>query len=149
MAIRGRKPTPTALKMLEGNPGKRPINKHEPIPPSGAVECPSWLLPEAKMAWDRIAPMLMSMGLLTVLDVSALAGYCQSYAQWLEARENVTRNGVQIRNEAGKLQQNPFLNIESKSLSIMKSFAREFGFRNEMFLQIIADGESVSGGHVQ
>lgn len=28
MATRGRKPTPTAIKELEGNPGKRPLNKN-------------------------------------------------------------------------------------------------------------------------
>ena len=32
MATRGRKPTPTASKELEGNPGKRPLNAHEPRP---------------------------------------------------------------------------------------------------------------------
>ena len=30
MATRGTKPKPTALKTLEGNPGKRKINKNEP-----------------------------------------------------------------------------------------------------------------------
>jgi len=28
----GRKPKPTALKIIEGNPGKRPLNKNEPKP---------------------------------------------------------------------------------------------------------------------
>lgn len=37
MATRGRKPKPTALKLLEGNPGKRPINANEPIPPKGNI----------------------------------------------------------------------------------------------------------------
>ena len=32
MATRGRKPTPTALKLLEGNPGKRKLNDREPKP---------------------------------------------------------------------------------------------------------------------
>ena len=32
MATRGRKPTPTAIKLLEGNPGKRPLNANEPKP---------------------------------------------------------------------------------------------------------------------
>ena len=32
MAQRGRKPKPTALKMLEGNPGGRPLNTKEPKP---------------------------------------------------------------------------------------------------------------------
>ena len=32
MATRGRKPTPTAIKELEGNPGKRKLNDKEPKP---------------------------------------------------------------------------------------------------------------------
>ena len=34
--MRGRKPKPTRLKQLEGNPGKRPINGREPAPRSRA-----------------------------------------------------------------------------------------------------------------
>lgn len=36
MAQRGRKPKPTALKELEGNPGKRTLNDKEPKPPKKA-----------------------------------------------------------------------------------------------------------------
>ena len=49
MATKGRKPLPTALKVLEGDRGKgrRPINKEEPTPPQENVKCPAWLMPEA------------------------------------------------------------------------------------------------------
>ena len=30
--MRGRKPTPTELKLALGNPGKRPLSRHEPKP---------------------------------------------------------------------------------------------------------------------
>ena len=43
----GRKPKPTALKKLEGNPGKRKLNTKEPVPGKGMPDCPKWLLPEA------------------------------------------------------------------------------------------------------
>lgn len=43
----GGKPKPTALKKLEGNPGKRKMNTKEPMPEKGMPECPKWLLPEA------------------------------------------------------------------------------------------------------
>ena len=45
MAVRGRKPLPTALKELEGDRGKgrRPLNKDEPTPPQDNVKCPAWL----------------------------------------------------------------------------------------------------------
>ena len=68
MAARGRKPKPTALKVLEGNPGKRPLNDHEPIPPKGELKCPSWLLPEAKKEWKRLASSLEAVS-YTHLDV--------------------------------------------------------------------------------
>ena len=41
----GRKPKPTAVKKLEGNPGKRKLNTKEPVPAKGIVA--------AIMALDR------------------------------------------------------------------------------------------------
>ena len=35
----GRKPKPTAIKELEGNPGKRKLNKKEPKPDKGMPTC--------------------------------------------------------------------------------------------------------------
>ena len=51
MATRGRKPKPTALKELEGNPGKRPLNDREPKPEKKAPPCPKWLNDDAKKEW--------------------------------------------------------------------------------------------------
>jgi hypothetical protein len=39
----GRKPKPTALKKLEGNPGKRKLNAKEPVPAKGMPDCLKWL----------------------------------------------------------------------------------------------------------
>ena len=39
----GRKPKPTAVKALEGNPGKRSLNTGEPKPEKKAPRCPAWL----------------------------------------------------------------------------------------------------------
>ena len=87
MAIRGRKPTPTAIKMLEGNPGKRPMNGSEPKPLKKAPSCPKWLELEAKREWRRLAKQMESIGILTDVDMAAFAGYCQAYARWKEAEE--------------------------------------------------------------
>ena len=105
MAARGRKPKPTALKVLEGNPGKRPLNDHEPIPPKGELKCPSWLLPEAKKEWKRLASSLEAMGVLTMADLTAFAGYCQAYARWREAEEFITQHGSIFRTPSGYVQQ--------------------------------------------
>ncbi|KKM86469.1 hypothetical protein LCGC14_1278650, partial [marine sediment metagenome] len=78
---------------LKGNPGKRPINKAEPKPPVGDVRAPRWLSPKGGWAWRRIAPVLREMGLLTTADPHALALLCEAYAEYVEAREVVNRDG--------------------------------------------------------
>ena len=55
MAQRGRKPKPTAVKVLEGNPDKRSLNTAEPKPEKKAPRCPSWLEDEAKKEWKRMS----------------------------------------------------------------------------------------------
>ena len=63
----GRKPKPTAIKKLEGNPGKRKLNTKEPIPAKGMPNCPEWLMPEAKKEWERLADLMNQMGVLQKL----------------------------------------------------------------------------------
>ena len=73
----GRKPKPTALKKLEGNPGKRKLNTKEPMPGKGMPDCPKWLLPEAKKEWERLCVKLSEIGVLTEIDMAAFAAYCK------------------------------------------------------------------------
>jgi len=140
MATRGRKPKPTALKVLEGNPGKRPMNVNEPIPPMGAVKCPMWLLPEAKKEWKRLAASLEAMGVLTMADLMAFAGYCQAYARWREAEEFITQHGSIFKTPSGYVQQVPQVSIAQQNLKIMQSFCTEFGLTPACRARIIAAG---------
>lgn len=140
IATRGRKPKPTALKLLEGNPGKRPINEHEPIPPKGTVKCPTWLEPEAKKEWKRLAPSLEAMGVLTQADLTAFAGYCQAYARWKEAEEFISQHGSIFQTPSGYVQQVPQVSIAQQNLKIMQSFCSEFGLTPATRARIIANG---------
>jgi phage terminase small subunit len=76
----GRPPKPTALKILQGNPGKRQLPKNEPIPPAGEVVRPR-MGKRAAGVWDRYAPMVEEMGLLTPVDVPAFAMLCALIAE--------------------------------------------------------------------
>ena len=140
MATRGRKPKPTALKLLEGNPGKRPINEHEPVPPKGTVKCPTWLEPEAKKEWKRLAPSLEAMGVLTQADLTAFAGYCQAYASWKEAEEFISQHGSIFQTPSGYVQQVLQVSIAQQNLKIMQSFCSEFGLTPATRARIIANG---------
>lgn len=130
--MKGRKPKPTALKIIQGNPGKRPLNKNEPKPKPIAPKCPAWLHKDAKREWKRIAPELERLGLLSVVDMAALATYCESWAQYKEAIEFIHKNGTvyPIKDEDGKvkyLQQVPQVSIANKALLNIRTLCAEFG----------------------
>lgn len=79
--MRGRKPKPTALKIIAGNPGKRALPGNEPIP-EGDAEMPDWLSDGARKVWGELAPGLEDMGVLTSGDSESFAMYCTEVAAY-------------------------------------------------------------------
>lgn len=142
MAARGRKPTPTAIKKLEGNPGKRPLNDKEPKPERKAPPCPKWLDKEAKREWKRLASKMEMMGVLTEVDMAAFAGYCQSYARWRENEEFISKNGSLVRTPSGYWQQVPQVSMAQQYLKQMGRFAEQFGLTPASRSRIISDENS-------
>ena len=129
----GRKPKPTALKKLEGNPGKRKLNTKEPMPGKGMPDCPKWLLPEAKMEWERLCVKLSEMGVLTEIDMAAFAAYCQSYARWKEAQEHIDSEGSIFETDKGYQQQTPWVGIANTNQKLMMT--------HEDVMQMLAETE--------
>jgi P27 family predicted phage terminase small subunit len=126
--MRGRRPKPTRLKMLTGNPGKRPMNDHEPRPEPAVPECPAELGPVARREWDRLVGELAALRLLTNLDRAALAAYCGAYALWAEATEAIQRFGSMVKSPSGFPVQSPYVSIANRQAEIMMRIAAEFGF---------------------
>lgn len=136
--MRGRKPKPTVLKLIEGNPGKRRLPAHEPKPlPAGQVEPPAWLGADARSEWERVAPELDRMGLLSVVDLTLLAAYCQQVGRMLQAErelaEHIRRTGSQMvvhTNKAGaqNMVPHPAIKIARETAALAKAMATEFGF---------------------
>ena len=136
---------PTALHVLNGNPSRiKDLGKNEPKPTLIAPKCPAFLSKNAKKEWKRIEPQLEKLGLLTQMDMAALAGYCESWAQWKEAVEFMHEFGTTYtlweRNDDGSIkidvhgspvmryvQQFPQVSIANKALTQIKAFCTEFG----------------------
>lgn len=138
MATRGRKPKPTAVKVLEGNPGKRSLNVYEPTPENKAPECPSWLNDEAKAEWNRLVDKMVELGTLTEMDMAAFAGYCQSYARWKEAEEFIEKHDNIVKTPSGYWQQVPQVSIAQTNLKVMLKFCSEFGLTPSSRSRMIA-----------
>jgi P27 family predicted phage terminase small subunit len=126
--VRGRRPKPTRMKVLTGNPGKRPLNIGEPKPAAVIPECPTELGPVARAEWDRLTGELGALKFLTTLDRAALAAYCGAYALWAEATEAIQKYGTMIKSPSGYPIQSPYVSIANRQAEIMMRIASEFGF---------------------
>lgn len=125
--MRGRKPKPTHLKLLEGNSGHRPINGAEPKPTPGLPTCPAHLNPSAKAEWKRLVQELDAIGILTRIDRAVLAGYCQSWGRWVEAERKLAESPPLLRTPAGYVQLSPWLTIANRERELMLRFMAELG----------------------
>lgn len=123
----GRRPKPTALKLLEGNPGKQKLNDREPDPGKDIPRCPDWLMDEAKNEWYRLADRLNAMGVLSEVDMTAFATYCQAWARWKEAQQQIDTYGSIFVTDKGYQQQSPWVGIANTAHKLMLTTASEFG----------------------
>lgn len=76
----GRRPKPTALHLLNGNPSRKKLNQNEPVPPSGQVGKPCGLSVGGSAVWDELAPVCLAMKTLTVADVRPFGTLCELQA---------------------------------------------------------------------
>jgi P27 family predicted phage terminase small subunit len=135
--MRGRRPIPTYLKVLRGNPGNQrlPENEPQPEPLPGAPEAPAFLTGYACDEWYRIAEQLCRLTLLTTVDINPLAAYCVAYARWRTAEEALAEmakrdpmlNGLLVKTRNGAPMQNPLVATAAQAARDMIRFAGEFG----------------------
>lgn len=121
-----RRPKPTRLKILEGNPGKRRLNLSEPKPPEGIPEMPEHLDDEAQREWNRISAALNSLGLLTTVDRAALAAYCVAWSMWVRAEKEMQQHSI-VDMSQGVPRLSPWWSVAKDSLDRMRAFLIEFG----------------------
>lgn len=141
MTMRGKKPIPTNLKILNGNPGKRPLPKNEPrpAPVTKIPSPPSILNAPAKAAWKRLAPELDRLGLLTVSDLETFTVACQSYGIWVECEKYFKQKDPDTGKPYGRTYkytnkngstneiERPEVKIGQKAIDHFKAFMTEFG----------------------
>lgn len=131
----GRKPKPTMLKLVTGNPGKRPLPKSEAVVALAEPTPPSFLCDDAKVEWGRVCSALYSAGLMTELDRAALGAYCAAYGRWAQAERAINRMAAKdelnaalmIKTTSGNAIQNPLVGIANKAKADMVRYATEFG----------------------
>ena len=128
MGYRGPAPTPSAIRRLEGNPSRRPLNSHEPQPRANRPRMPKHLDERAQKEWRRLVPMLTQMRVLTEADGIALANLCVDYSILQQAQESLSKTGLLSKTtKTGMIHQSPLLNIISVTTDRVTRGLREFG----------------------
>lgn len=142
----GTKPRPTRLKLITGNPGKRPLNRYEPAARASLPAPPAHLTDDALEEWRRVAAELHRLGLLSEIDRTALAAYAQAYGRWVKAERALSRmaekdlltGGLMIRTSNGNAIQNPLVGTANAAAAAMMKYAVELGMTPSARTRIIA-----------
>lgn len=126
---RGRKPTPTKVKERRGNPGKRPINQHEPnfstfnehSPP------PPQLNEDGQRMWAFLLKELLPQGVLCQTDLETVTNYCLAYQNRNKACADIDKYGVVVPNANGGMSKNPALTALNEAMKQMTTFGSMLG----------------------
>ena len=154
--MRGRKPVPTQLKLVKGNPGKRALPEHEPKIDLAEPTPPPFLNDDAKVEWGRVCSLLYRVGLMTEADRAALGAYCQAYGVWAQAERAIQQlqaggkelNGLLMKTTNGNVIQHALIGIANKARGDVVRYAAEFGMTPSARARVQAappDGEKEKG----
>jgi P27 family predicted phage terminase small subunit len=152
----GPPPQPAYLRLLKGNPGKRAV-KQEPQPGVLAElpQPPAFLSEDAREEWRRIIEQMVRLRLVTGVDTTLFACYCQSFAHWKAAVEALNRmserdpvtGGLLIKDQRGDARVNPMTRVVRGAAETMMHLASQFGLTPIARARIASAGfEPAPGG---
>jgi P27 family predicted phage terminase small subunit len=149
-AMRGRKPTPTVIRALQGNPGKRPLNQNEPQPPAteDGFESPP---PEiagnrtAAAEWVRLVPMLRRCRQITQADRIALIELCAEWAIYQDAMSQVVKLGLVVKAPSGYPILNPYRSVALRALAQVNKMLPELGLTPSSRSRVKTEGPGPDG----
>ena len=123
----GRPRKPTALKRWQGTYRADRESENEPQP-VGEVEPPESLTAAARAEWDRLAPALEAVGLLTVADVAVFSVYVQAWADYNKISDQL--NGMASwtwESEKGYRQVVPEISMRKEARTRIKEAGAKLG----------------------
>ena len=148
--MRGRKPKPTALKILQGNAGHRRLDaRGEPQVVVGLGEAPDYLDAEAKRFWYSQGPQLVKLGTLGESDAVLFAELAALHSRnlYLSARIMAYRR-VKILSASSEKKlagyESQRLKVSSQFLKVGAEFGLGAGSRTR--LKVRPDGEQSEFG---
>lgn len=133
--MKGRKPKPTKLKVIQGTFRKDRANPDEPNPKTKIPSPPDFLNADALQEWGRMSEKLYQLGMLAEIDRGIFAAYCDSYGEWAVAKRTFIEtmkkddifHGLLIRTKAGNIIPNPLIGSAHTAMKLMIKTAEVLG----------------------
>lgn len=142
-AMRGRKPKPTVLKLLAGNPGKRKLNDREPKPGPLGESCPEELSsPDARSEWDRTIAPAIARGQITSADRVFAIAHCELWATWRSQLADAAKHAhVVAAGKSNHPMPNPARGMANRTLQLLAKIDSELGLTPSSRSRVyVADG---------
>ncbi len=120
---------PTIITKLLNERTTHTENKAEPKPLAKIPDPPKSLGKEARAEWNRITKILLPFGLVTELDVPSLVLYCDAFATYNRANEELNKKGQDIvmTGKNGGKYRNIWYEVRKKSGEDMSKYMALFG----------------------
>lgn len=147
----GRRPQPTALKVLRGKVKAPRADEPKPSAADASFDTPPPELDGDELArkeWARVAPMLRLCGLVSQAERSALLALCQQWSVYIEAQQKVRSLGMIVKKPSGIPITNPYLSVADRALSQCHKLWSELGLtpsgRSKVSALPLAEPQEVS-----
>lgn len=145
--MKGRKPTPSHLKLVRGNPGHRPPNLKEPKVARSRPSAPVHMSDRARETWGYVSGLLDRMGVLAEVDAVALEMLCEAYADYLAATAELETFGSHyystMTQQGDRMHRaHPAVAQKNDADRRIRAWLAEFGMTPSARARVRADGEA-------
>ena len=122
--------TPSHLRLVRGNPSKRPINKKAPKPPSRVPPVPKHFTKQGKYWFKRVGAALAAMGVMSSMDAKALELLIEAYTEYRQHCDTLDKSGYTYttKSEGGTLiKAHPVAAMKADAWKRIRAMLGEFG----------------------
>lgn len=140
---RGRKPKPTAIKVRQGNPGKRKLNTNEIVSEELTIDTPppDDLNEDGVLMWHFVLKELAPQGVVLKTDLETVANYCIAYQNRKMANRDIERYGSILESDSG-IKRNPAYNTLKESMADMAKFGSLLGLDPSSRSRLMGNADS-------
>jgi P27 family predicted phage terminase small subunit len=139
---RGRKPTPTQLKIVKGTTRKDRMNPREPVVSGNLIGPPEHFCEAQKEIWKYAIENAPS-GLLKRLDLSILETWVTAMWIFRDTQRDVQAEGLMTTTINGVPVPNPKIGIMTRQSQLIMKAASEMGFTPSSRSKIVMTEEKI------